>query len=210
MPTARKGRPLPRSCVTCNRRKVKCDRVQPSCGRCNTAGSACIYPTGDGPSKDAANIRSSSSERRPIAPATAPTNAPSIAPASTNHTPLSILPGPQTPKNAIPVHNGSIVDSSATKVRELEKKMIQLENLLKRPRESMGEAESSFVDSSFVEQDHILTRDAPSTKRQTKEETVVRGLLAGKGFKTKYYGASNASSLLAEVSSSSSEQQRQD
>ena len=199
MSTPKKARPLPLSCLTCHRRKVRCDRVKPSCGRCNAGGSVCVYPSGGRPlggrpPRDTANIHSSSSGRRPIAEADAP--------AITNHAPLSVLPSPQTPRSATTTHNDSVADGSAAKVRELERKMIQLENLLKRPRDSMDEANSSFIDSSFAEQDHSLTGDAPSAKRQTREESTVKGLLAGKGFKTKYYGASNASSLLAEVSNS--------
>ncbi|KXJ88137.1 hypothetical protein Micbo1qcDRAFT_189991 [Microdochium bolleyi] len=32
------------SCSVCRRRKVRCDRVLPSCDRCTLAGSACSYP----------------------------------------------------------------------------------------------------------------------------------------------------------------------
>ena len=199
MSTPKKGRPLPRSCLICNRRKVKCDRVRPSCTRCNAGGSTCTYSSEDGPTKEAVTIRSSPFERRPIAAADTPVVA--------HHAPLSILPSPQTPRNATSTQNGNVADSSAIKVQELERKMIQLENMLKRPRESMGEADSSFVDSSSAGQNHDLT-DAPSAKRTTKEEPVVKGLLAGKGFKTKYYGASHASSLLAEVGRFSLRQHR--
>ena len=93
-----------------------------------------------------------------------------------------------------------MVDSSTEKVRELEKKMIHLENLLKRPRESLGDVETSFTDSNFAEQGRAATGDLPSTKRQMKGKSGVKGLLAGKSFRTKYYGASHATSLLAEVS----------
>jgi hypothetical protein len=33
-----------RSCVTCRRRKVRCDKIHPSCTNCNKAGIECIVP----------------------------------------------------------------------------------------------------------------------------------------------------------------------
>jgi hypothetical protein len=33
-----------RSCVTCRRRKVRCDKIHPSCTNCNKAGIECIFP----------------------------------------------------------------------------------------------------------------------------------------------------------------------
>lgn len=34
----------PRSCVTCRRRKVKCDKRWPTCSNCSKAHSECAYP----------------------------------------------------------------------------------------------------------------------------------------------------------------------
>ena len=33
-----------RSCVTCRRRKVRCDKIHPSCTNCSKAGIECIFP----------------------------------------------------------------------------------------------------------------------------------------------------------------------
>jgi Fungal Zn(2)-Cys(6) binuclear cluster domain len=33
-----------RSCVTCRRRKVRCDKIHPSCTNCNKAGIECVFP----------------------------------------------------------------------------------------------------------------------------------------------------------------------
>ena len=33
-----------RSCVTCRRRKVRCDKIHPSCTNCTKAGTECIFP----------------------------------------------------------------------------------------------------------------------------------------------------------------------
>ena len=33
-----------RSCVTCRRRKVRCDKIHPSCTNCNKAGVECVFP----------------------------------------------------------------------------------------------------------------------------------------------------------------------
>ncbi|KAK1090937.1 hypothetical protein LTR48_007324, partial [Friedmanniomyces endolithicus] len=39
------GRTLnPRSCVTCRKRKVKCDKIHPSCSNCNRAHIECVFP----------------------------------------------------------------------------------------------------------------------------------------------------------------------
>lgn len=41
---ARKRRRPPLSCIPCHRRKLKCDREFPTCGRCRTtAGQECVY-----------------------------------------------------------------------------------------------------------------------------------------------------------------------
>lgn len=34
----------PRSCVTCRKRKVRCNKVEPACENCSKAGIDCIYP----------------------------------------------------------------------------------------------------------------------------------------------------------------------
>jgi hypothetical protein len=36
--------PNQRSCVTCRRRKVRCDKIHPSCTNCNKAGIECVFP----------------------------------------------------------------------------------------------------------------------------------------------------------------------
>ncbi|KAJ5677292.1 uncharacterized protein N7477_002925 [Penicillium maclennaniae] len=41
--TLKRKRPLTVSCELCKQRKVKCDRVQPSCGWCNRNGQICEY-----------------------------------------------------------------------------------------------------------------------------------------------------------------------
>lgn len=33
-----------RSCVTCRRRKVRCDKIHPSCTNCTKAGIECVFP----------------------------------------------------------------------------------------------------------------------------------------------------------------------
>lgn len=33
-----------RSCVTCRRRKVRCDKIHPSCTNCSKAGIECVFP----------------------------------------------------------------------------------------------------------------------------------------------------------------------
>src|SRR4051794_18273794 len=34
----------PISCIVCRRRKVKCDRILPSCSNCSKGETPCIYP----------------------------------------------------------------------------------------------------------------------------------------------------------------------
>ena len=36
--------PNQRSCVTCRRRKVRCDKIHPSCTNCSKAGIECVFP----------------------------------------------------------------------------------------------------------------------------------------------------------------------
>ncbi|PTB47466.1 hypothetical protein M431DRAFT_102197 [Trichoderma harzianum CBS 226.95] len=41
--SSQSGRPLSRSCYTCNRRKIRCDKQEP-CTPCSQAGKPCAYP----------------------------------------------------------------------------------------------------------------------------------------------------------------------
>ncbi|KAG8425724.1 hypothetical protein J3459_009742 [Metarhizium acridum] len=34
----------PLACVMCRSRKLKCDRIKPSCTRCRKVGGECVYP----------------------------------------------------------------------------------------------------------------------------------------------------------------------
>jgi hypothetical protein len=35
-------------CLTCRRRKKKCDEIRPICRRCQTSGASCVYPNASG------------------------------------------------------------------------------------------------------------------------------------------------------------------
>ena len=178
------------TCLPCKVKKVKCDRAHPVCGRCQKGGgSSCKYPPGP-PFGRASSYKDWNLER-----SIAPDETPLVA----TQTPLSVRVEPEKLSSAPTTDNGITVDRSAEKFRELEEKFIHLESLMKRPRDSMGEPESSIVNSSLTDQNDASLGGAPSAKRQTKMETSVKGLFVGKGFKTKYYGASYAVSLLSEV-----------
>lgn len=171
------------SCYECRRRKVKCDRGAPSCNRCKETGQdvSCSYtldPPVYGINEDpaeSADEQMIDHGRRPNI--TGPT-------ANTSDEILSIL------------------KQQARKIAQLEDKLARsdkppsrewkgLEQFVAGPRLSMAENSMSRMQIDIQEQEHKEPETIP-----------VRG---GRGFETKFYGASNSTSLISHVCYSDSE-----
>jgi hypothetical protein len=173
----RKRRRKALSCYECRRRKVKCDRGAPSCNRCKETGQAgsCSY-TLDGPVHGIDENRSESPDE-PIRDQQKRPNASSLT-ANVSDEILSIL---KQQARRIAQLEDKLAGSDARLLREWK----GLEQFVAGPRISMAENSMSKMQIYIEEQD------------QKEPETIpTRG---GRGFETKFYGASNSTSLISYV-----------
>jgi hypothetical protein len=173
----RKRRRKALSCYECRRRKVKCDRGAPSCNRCKETGQAgsCSYAL-DGPVRGIDEDRSESpdesvtdQQRRPNA--SSPT-------ANVSEEILSIL---KQQERRIAQLEDKLAGSDARPTREWK----GLEQFVAGPRLSMAENSMSKMQIYIEEQE-----------KKEPETIPIRG---GRGFETKFYGASNSTSLISYV-----------
>jgi Fungal Zn(2)-Cys(6) binuclear cluster domain len=175
----RKRRRKALSCYECRRRKVKCDRGAPSCNRCKETGQAgsCSY-TLDAPARGIDEDPSVSADE-------------------------PLVSQPRRPDALSPTANVSddilsILKQQARRIAQLEDKLARsdalpsrewkgLEQFVAGPRLSMAENSMSKMQIYIEEQE------------QKEPETIpTRG---GRGFETKFYGASNSTSLISHVCS---------
>jgi hypothetical protein len=173
----RKRRRKALSCYECRRRKVKCDRGVPSCNRCKETGQAgsCSY-TLDGPVRGIDEDRSESpgksvtdQQRQPNA--SSPT-------ANVSEEILSIL---KQQERRIAQLEDKLAGSDARPTHEWK----GLEQFVAGPRLSMAENSMSKMQIYIEEQE-----------KKEPETIPIRG---GRGFETKFYGASNSTSLISYV-----------
>jgi len=171
------------SCLDCRRRKLKCDRAFPVCGRCQKGGiaSSCTYQAG--PSTDNEQnghqddrnglfeLGAAAEKRQRIS-----VNVPSRVDESWN---LSGLHHPIVPPSTSPSLNQEDI------IRKLETRLAELEKLV-------AQNESPRADAT-------ISRSLRDERRARKSET---NFFKGKGFRTQLYGASNITSLLAHVCAS--------
>jgi hypothetical protein len=173
----RKRRRKALSCYECRRRKVKCDRGAPSCNRCKETGQAgsCSY-TLDAPVHVIDEDPSESADEH-----------------MTNHQRRQNIANPTA---NVPDEILSILKQQERRIAQLEDKLAGsdkplsrewkgLEQFVAGPRISMAENSMSKMQIYIQEQE------------QKEPETIpIRG---GRGFETKFYGASNSTSLISYV-----------
>jgi hypothetical protein len=192
----RKRRRKALSCYDCRRRKLRCDREYPSCGRCRKAGLAasCIYETGSLEPKDYEDgekpnvggtlpvVAFGTGARGQMIP-TVPTTQPSIE--------LNTTPG----KPFLDASSSKLV-LQARRIAQLESRLASLE--ASQPAatwQSFGEITSVTKTSDKAN----ITGSGPfltSPRGPTQPETI---LFRGKNYKTQYYGGTNPTSLIAHV-----------
>ena len=173
----RKRRRKALSCYECRRRKVKCDRGAPSCNRCKETGQAgsCSY-TLDGPIRGIDEDRSESPDE--------------------TETDLQKPANASSPTTNVSDEILSILKQQARRIAKLEDKLSGsdvrpsrewkgLEQFVAGPRLSIAENSMSKMETYIEEHD-----------KKEPEEIPIRG---GRGFETKFYGASNSTSLIAYV-----------
>ena len=190
LPTGdRKRRRTAVSCYDCRRRKLRCDRSHPSCGRCQKAGhpESCTYDL----DPLAATIEEHSTLSAEEADG-ARTNA--------STTPSMHVPNKMAAVTSKQVSNdiSSKILLQETKIAQLERRILYLERASSKSTgvwESLGRSPpaTKLGERQIVpELDRLNTQQNPSEQNKTM-------LFKGKGFKTQFYGASNPASLFAHV-----------
>ncbi|KAK0650412.1 Transcription factor lepE [Lasiodiplodia hormozganensis] len=178
----RKRRRIALSCYDCRRRKLRCDREYPACGRCRKGGHAdtCSYDSRAEPPAGARNghqpVAESDDDRAAI-----------LSPTSSNTVPRA----PVVPDAA---RHGSrdsadLLSVQRKKIAELETRLAQLEGKTKDPF-SNGQAIQHAGDEL------LWPNPTSSNRRGAEEEESETMLLRGKAFKTAYFGRSNITSVV--------------
>lgn len=192
----RKRRRKALSCFDCKRRKLKCDRAYPACGRCVKAGiaSQCSYDSYPAESANNESLDNTLDQYSGLA--------------STSTRPLS----PQTPFNSLS-HAGSVglaavgshsnqAQSHQTRIRQLEEQLASLEN---RPKNLSNNVRAVPTSSHGTALGLLESRDkfsgiAKPTKSSNTEVPEEAMVFRGKRFRTQFYGASHPGSLHIYVS----------
>lgn len=183
------------SCYDCRRRKMRCDRESPSCGRCRKAGLAdtCFYDRQPAPvaRKGDKATRNDMAKTKGVDIHPKPSALPALsAYQGTTGGPLNPAPGNQPPVNLS--HINPLVALSKARENEisrLENRLSILEaNVTPGTWQGHGEIASATE----------MGEGIPSSPRGSSAppETVI---FRGKNFGTQYYGGSNPTSLIAHV-----------
>ncbi|GME24061.1 uncharacterized protein LTHEOB_3385 [Neofusicoccum parvum] len=179
----RKRRRIALSCYDCRRRKLRCDREYPACGRCRKGGHAdtCSYDSRAEPPAAARDghqpVAESDDDRAAI-----------LSPTSSNTVPRAPVV-PDAAQHA-PRDSADLLSFQRKKITELESRLAQLE----------GKANDSVSNGQAIQHagDELLWPNSAFQNRQpigdgNEGETM---LLRGKAFKTAYFGRSNITSVV--------------
>lgn len=177
----RKRRRKALSCYECRRRKVKCDRGAPSCNRCKEAGQAdsCSYSL-EPPVRGADGEGSESADELGHGQPT--------------------YPNASSPAANISDEVFSFIKQQARRIAQLEEKLAvsdaRQSRELKSLKESVAVPRLSMAENSILK----IQRDIEQQEQQEAQESEPIPVRGGKGFETKFYGASNSTSLISHVS----------
>ena len=180
---ASKRRRIAFSCLDCRRRKLKCDRLFPSCTRCQKGGhpETCSYDT----EAVESTLIQSSSERNPTrdfstanghgVPRTV-ARLPSVARS------FAADEGPERFQRSYPEDTTARLYAQEERIRQLEHRIIGLE------RATHGARSPALTQAELK---------APSDLRAAVDKETM--IFRGKKFKTQFYGASHHTSYLSHV-----------
>jgi hypothetical protein len=168
------------SCLDCRRRKLKCDRGFPACGRCVKGGIAasCTYKslngTGDGQQDemDASADEDGRAQKR----------ARGLFDARLNEMATREL---VPTRNFVQSNSAPLAQSNA--IKSLESRLASLEKLL---------SQTTTSEDFRKEGTSAVTTLVPKSEPREPETQIFKG----RGVRTQFYGPSNATSLLAHVS----------
>ena len=198
----RKRRRKTLSCYDCRRRKLRCDREYPSCGRCRKAGQpdSCSYQVGPQDLRENEEMDKSEGE--------ACLQGGEASGASTNRPRQYHIPSIQQTAEPLSVQNAYLQNDASVRLVLQARRIAQLERRLA----SLEGPQPAATWQSFGEV-HVASTAKPSDSRNAKDlesfsttlqdslppryaETI---LFRGKNYKTQYYGGTNPTSLIAHV-----------
>ena len=209
----RKRRRKALSCYDCRRRKLKCDREYPSCGRCRKAGQAdsCFYEAGplepvERDSKDNAGIDTTLPGRADTGETFR--NGLLIPPKSITQPSRDIAATAGRP--FADEESSTKLAPQARRIAQLESKVASLEAGQPSRVGGSGGLEASEPSGTLQSFGEVATvaesRDERTALKQDSFWTSPREaknpetiLFRGKNFTTQYYGGSNPTSLIAHV-----------
>lgn len=180
---ASKRRRIAFSCLDCRRRKLKCDRILPSCSRCQKGGhpQTCTYDT---EAVESAMTQSSGERNRTSdfstanghgAPRTIP-RLPSVARS------FAADEGPERYPRTYPEDTTARLHAQEERIRQLEYRIVGLERAThgaRSPELTQAELKVPLDPRAAVDKETMIFR--------------------GKKFKTQFYGASHHTSYLSHV-----------
>lgn len=184
---ASKRRRIAFSCLACRRRKLKCDRIFPHCGRCQKGGqpNACTYDTEavDTLNQSTGNGNSNSRDFSNGGPPRAIARLPSVARS------FAADEGDEPPPRSQPDTTAGLY-SQDERIRQLENRIIGLETRASGSR-------SHWPRSTRSPELTRPEKDSRSDMRAVAEKETM--IFRGKHFKTQFYGASHHTSYLSHV-----------
>lgn len=196
VPHVRKRRRKALSCVDCKRRKLKCDRMYPACGRCIKGGYAqsCQYSSLDGVTVADDQDLSDDDEDAEEQPAV---QAKSQASPERPEKTTSVLANDFTTTLPRARQAGNTTSSVTALLRSQEEKIQRLENRIAGLEKLVNTPPSSDITSSFMPPLaglQPLTNDIRD--KAVDEQNLELMLFRGKGYRTQFHGQTFAGCLV--------------
>jgi len=186
---ASKRRRIAFSCLDCRRRKLKCDRIFPSCGRCQKGGhpNACTYDSEavDTLNQSSGNGIGNTRDLHDGGPPRTIARLPSVARSFADDERDETYTRPQQDTTAR-------LYTQEERIRQLEHRIIGLETIASGSRSHWPKSARS---PELMRAESILPSDI---KAAAEEQPMI---FRGRSFKTQFFGASHHTSYLSHVGS---------
>ena len=184
---ARKRKRKALSCIDCKRRKLKCDRIYPACGRCVKGGypQSCQYTSRDGVAT-ADDQDQSDDEEEHEEPSTAQTKVQEQV--ETGRKAMKSDDHPIDPRVT------ALLRSQEETISQLQNRIVGLERLVNTQHQIPTKFDSPLQTINAPQ----LWIDSPAKSKGSRDQELM--LFRGKGFKTQFYGQTFTGSIIRDVS----------
>ncbi|KAF2405506.1 hypothetical protein EJ06DRAFT_526025 [Trichodelitschia bisporula] len=169
------------SCIDCRRRKLKCDRVFPVCGRCMRAGptGACRYDERAGPGSEVGDGQLEGGRKAD-----------------------SVVPGAAGMSRAQDVGWGAAASAAVSPAVGLEERLTGLARRVARIESPAGVGQEGSMAEVLLARGAVPGKspgsgESPALQTLKEEETM---LFRGKSFKTQFFGASSSMTIASSAS----------